>query len=60
LSFAVAYIGMGNNDKAMVWLEKAYAEHSSSLNAIQVDPTYDPVRSDPRFQDLVRRIGLAR
>jgi adenylate cyclase len=59
LSFAVAYIGLGNNDKAMVWLEKAYTEHSSSLSAIKVDPTYDPVRSDPRFQDLVRRIGLA-
>jgi TolB-like protein/DNA-binding winged helix-turn-helix (wHTH) protein/Tfp pilus assembly protein PilF len=59
LSFAVAYIGVGNNDKAMVWLEKAYAEHSSSLSAIKVDPTYDPVRGDPRFQDLVRRIGLA-
>jgi TolB-like protein/DNA-binding winged helix-turn-helix (wHTH) protein/Tfp pilus assembly protein PilF len=59
LSFAIAHIGMGNNDQAMVWLERAYAEHSSSLSAIKVDPTYDPVRSDPRFQDLVRRIGLA-
>jgi tetratricopeptide (TPR) repeat protein len=59
LCFAVAYIGVGNNDKAMVWLERAYAKHSSSLSAIKVDPTYDPVRGDPRFQDLVRRIGLA-
>jgi TolB-like protein/DNA-binding winged helix-turn-helix (wHTH) protein/Tfp pilus assembly protein PilF len=59
LSFAVAYIGMGNNDEAMVWLEKACTEHSSSLSALKVDPTYDPVRSDPRFQNLLRRIGLA-
>jgi TolB-like protein/DNA-binding winged helix-turn-helix (wHTH) protein/Tfp pilus assembly protein PilF len=60
LSFAVAYIGMGNNDKALVRLEKAYLEHSSSLTALKVDPTYDPLRSDPRFQNLVRRVGLAK
>ena len=58
LSFAVAYIGVGNNDEAFAWLEKAYAEHSSSLTALKVDPTYDPLRSDPRFQELVRRVGL--
>jgi len=58
LSFAVAYIGVGDNDKALAWLEKAYAEHSSSLTALKVDPTYDPLRSDPRFQELVRRVGL--
>jgi TolB-like protein/DNA-binding winged helix-turn-helix (wHTH) protein/Flp pilus assembly protein TadD len=60
LSLAIACIGTGDNDKAMVWLEKAYAQHSSSLSAIKVDPTYDPLRSDPRFQELMRRIGLAR
>ena len=48
-----------NPDKTMVWLERAYAEHSSSLSAIKVDPTCDPVCSDPLFQDLVRRFGLA-
>jgi tetratricopeptide (TPR) repeat protein len=59
LSFAIAYIGMGNNDKALGWLEKAYTEHSSGLNALKVDPIYDPLRSDPRFQQLARRIRLA-
>ena len=59
LSLAVAYIGVGNNDKALVWLEKAYQEHSSSLTALKVDPTYDPLRRDPRFQAMLRRIGLA-
>ena len=58
LSFAVAYIGMGNNDQALGWLEKACAERSSSLTALKVDPTYDPLRNDPRFQELVRRVGL--
>jgi hypothetical protein len=59
LAFAVAYIGMGENDKALVELEKAYRQRSSSLTALKVDPIYDPLRGEPRFQQLVRRIGLA-
>ncbi|MGB8583602.1 MAG: winged helix-turn-helix domain-containing protein [Candidatus Sulfotelmatobacter sp.] len=58
LSFAIAYIGMGDKEKAIAWLQKAYEWHSSSLTALKVDPTYDPLRNDPRFQALVRRIGL--
>jgi tetratricopeptide (TPR) repeat protein len=54
-----AYIGMGNNDQAIVWLEKAYAQHSNGLTALKVDPAYDPLRDDPRFQNLLRRVGLA-
>ena len=53
-----AYIGMGNKDQAVIWLEKAYSQHSS-LTTLKVDPIYDPLRSDPRFQDLLRRVGLA-
>lgn len=55
---AVAYIGLGDQDQAMAWLEKAFAGHAGSLTAIKVDPTYDPLRGDPRFKDLLRRIGL--
>jgi TolB-like protein/Tfp pilus assembly protein PilF len=58
LSLAIAYIGMGDNDNALAWLEKAHQEHSGSLSALKVDPTYDPLRSDPRFEQLLRRIGL--
>ena len=58
LSLAIAYIGLGDNDNALTWLEKAYREHSGSLSALKVDPTYDPLRGDPRFQQLLRRIGL--
>jgi len=58
LAFAVAYIGMGSTDKAMGWLEKAYQERSSSLTALKVDPIYDPLRTDPRFQALLHRVGL--
>jgi serine/threonine-protein kinase len=50
---------MGNNDQAIAWLEKGYAAHSNGLTAIKVDPLYDPLRGDPRFQDLLRRVGLA-
>jgi TolB-like protein/DNA-binding winged helix-turn-helix (wHTH) protein/Tfp pilus assembly protein PilF len=57
-SLAIVYIGLGKKDEAFVWMEKAYAEHSSDLRAVKVDPIYDPVRSDPRFADLVRRMGL--
>jgi len=60
LSFAVAYIGIGNNDKALSWLEKAYAERSSSLTALKVDPIYDPLRGEPRFQELLRGVGLGK
>jgi TolB-like protein/DNA-binding winged helix-turn-helix (wHTH) protein/Tfp pilus assembly protein PilF len=54
-----AYIGTGNHDAAIQWLEKAYAQHSNGLTRIKVDPVYDPLRGDPRFQDLLKRIGLA-
>jgi len=58
LCFTVAYIGLGNNDEALLWLEKAYQEHSNSLTALKVDPTFDQLRGAPRFQEFVRRVGL--
>ena len=54
-----AYIGIDNNDQAFVWREKAYAQRPSPLTGLKVDPLYDPLRSDPRFQELLRRVGLA-
>jgi hypothetical protein len=41
-------------------LQEAYSEHSNAVVQIKVDPTYDPIRSDPRFEDLLRRVGLER
>jgi TolB-like protein/DNA-binding winged helix-turn-helix (wHTH) protein/Tfp pilus assembly protein PilF len=57
--FVEPYIGMDKKDEAFLWLNKAYAQHSNSLTALKVDPLYDPLRSDPRFQDLLRRVGLS-
>jgi TolB-like protein/DNA-binding winged helix-turn-helix (wHTH) protein/Flp pilus assembly protein TadD len=59
LTFCVAYIGMNKNNQAVTSLQKAFEEHSISLASLKVDPIYDPLRSDPRFQDLLRHIGLA-
>ncbi|MCX6618944.1 MAG: tetratricopeptide repeat protein, partial [Acidobacteria bacterium] len=56
---AVACTGLGETDKAIKWLEKAFAERSRSLVGIKVDFRLDPLRSDPRFQDLLKRMKLA-
>jgi TolB-like protein/DNA-binding winged helix-turn-helix (wHTH) protein/Flp pilus assembly protein TadD len=53
-----AYIGMGDNDQALAWLEKAFAQHSNGLTALKVDPVYDPLRSSPRFQNVLAQVGL--
>jgi tetratricopeptide (TPR) repeat protein len=58
-AFVMAYVGMGDNDQAFFWLEKAYAQHSNTITTLKVDPVYDPLRSDPRFQNLLGRVGLA-
>ena len=52
------YIGLGDKEQAFVWLEKAYEERSNYLAWLKVFPILDPIRSDPRFADLVRRVGL--
>jgi TolB-like protein/DNA-binding winged helix-turn-helix (wHTH) protein len=55
---AELYAAMGNADKAMYYLEQGYREHTIELVRLQVNPAYDDIRTDRRFQDLVRRIGL--
>jgi TolB-like protein/DNA-binding winged helix-turn-helix (wHTH) protein/Flp pilus assembly protein TadD len=57
-AFVHAYLGLGDNDEAFTWFERAYREQSNILIYIKVFPLYDPLRGDPRFQDLVRRVGL--
>ena len=55
---AAMYTGLGNKDHAFEWLNKAYEDRSSSIPFVKVDPFFDALHSDPRFQDLLRRIGL--
>jgi Flp pilus assembly protein TadD len=54
-----AYLGTGNKDQAFAYLEKAYLQHANIIVTLKVEPAFDPLRSDPRFQDLLRRVGLA-
>jgi TolB-like protein/Flp pilus assembly protein TadD len=56
--FVNAYLGLGDNEQALVWLERAYEEQSNILQLIKVHPYFDPLRADPRFVDLVHRVGL--
>jgi len=52
------YAGLGENDRAFAWLERAYEERSVWLDFLKVEPSLDPLRSDPRFQDLLHRMNL--
>src|SRR5690349_7118172 len=54
-----AHRGRGNKEEALADLEKAYSEHFGMLTTPEVEPAFDPLRGDPRFQDLLRRAGLA-
>ena len=55
---ATVYVGLGEKDQAFEWLEKAYEERDRWLVFLKVDASLDPLRSDPRFQDLLRRMNL--
>jgi len=57
-SFIWAYAGLGDKEQAFAWLEKAYRERRDLMVVLNIDPLVDPLRTDPRFQDLVRRVGL--
>jgi hypothetical protein len=56
---AKIYAGLVEKDKAFEWLEKAYEDHSIvSVGYIKTNPMFDPLRSDPRYADLLRRTNL--
>jgi tetratricopeptide (TPR) repeat protein len=55
---AAVYTGLGNKDQAFEWLNKAYEDRASGIPFLKVDPFFDSLHSDPRFTDLLRRIGL--
>ena len=55
-NIALVYVGLGDRDTAMAWLDKAYAAHFNP--SILVRPAWDPLRSDPRFSALMHHVGL--
>ena len=55
----VAYAGLNDNEKWLAWLQEAYRKHTNIPTGFKVDPLYDPLRGDPRFQDLLHRVGFA-
>jgi len=55
---AIIYVGLGQKNEAFGWLEKAYRERSDLLVYLKVDPRLDSIRADPRFVNLVRRVGI--
>jgi TolB-like protein/DNA-binding winged helix-turn-helix (wHTH) protein/thioredoxin-like negative regulator of GroEL len=57
-AFIQAYVGLGDNDQAFFWLNRGYEERSPIMQWIKTEPTFDPIRSDPRYPDLLHRIGL--
>lgn len=57
-AFLNAYLGLDDKEQAFIWLEEAYKEHSNILQWLKVHPYFDPLRDDPRFKDLVHRVGL--
>jgi TolB-like protein/DNA-binding winged helix-turn-helix (wHTH) protein len=54
-----AYIATGRKEEALALIERSYREHSNLMTSLKVEPALDPLRGDPRFQELLRRVGLA-
>jgi serine/threonine-protein kinase len=58
LDLAIVYTGLGEKQLALEWFEKAYEERSGALIYLKVEPLYDSLRSEPRFNDLLRGMNL--
>jgi tetratricopeptide (TPR) repeat protein len=57
---AILYTHIGEKETALQQLEKAYQLRENQMTEIGIEPAFDPLRSDPRFRDLIRQVGLAR
>lgn len=55
---AMVYAGLGEVDQVLDWLQRAYDEHASWISYLNVEPRLDALRAEPRFRELVRRVGL--
>ncbi len=52
------YAELGDKDQAFEWLNTSYQERNTELMVLETDASFDPIRSDPRFAELVRNVGL--
>jgi tetratricopeptide (TPR) repeat protein len=57
-SIALVYVGLGDNNEALAWLQKALDDHDGLMDVLKVEPGLDPLRSHPRFQALLRRMNF--
>lgn len=57
-SIALIYAGLDDNDRIFQWLEKAYLDQDLTIDSLIAEPLFVPFASDPRFEDLVRRIRV--
>jgi tetratricopeptide (TPR) repeat protein len=58
MELGIVYMGLGDHEHALRLLEDAYTARDLQLQFLGVDVTYDAIRSDPRYRDLMRRVGL--
>jgi hypothetical protein len=59
LDFATIHTGLGEKEQAFAWLEKGFQMHAGAMGYLKADPLFYSLRAEPRFQDLLRRIGLS-
>ena len=57
---AILYFVLGEDDLGFQWLDKAYEEYDSRMRLLKIDPVFDRVRSDPRFEAIMKKMGLER
>ena len=57
-SMAQLSIALGKHDEAFQWLDRAYEEQDSTIATLKVETLWDPLRSDPRFKELLKRVHL--
>ena len=55
---AVLYASLGDRDRAFQWLNVAYKERDLGMERLKTDPWLDPLRSDPRLEELIKKVGL--
>ena len=55
---ALVYNGLGERDEALAWLERGFEQRDPSMTFLKVEPKWNNLRDDSRFQDLLRRVGL--